>query len=200
MATENKSTASTIGLKNVVIAPLTEDTEATITYGDLVPVAGAIEATLSPENTDADVQYADDAEYDVVYPDPEVTLTTKMADIPLNIQAMIFSNKLDQNGVLLRGAGDKPGYFALGFKSEKSDHTFRYVWLFKVRATPMEESYATKEGATITRQNGEVKWTAIKRVHDDFYQAIADEGLNGFTEDKGKTFLSSVYQPSLPTS
>ena len=34
--------SSTVGLKNMVIAPLTVDTEETLTYGDLQLVAGAI--------------------------------------------------------------------------------------------------------------------------------------------------------------
>ena len=37
----------------------------------------------------------------------------------------------DDNGVLVRTASDKPGYFAVGFKSEKADGNFRYVWLYK---------------------------------------------------------------------
>ena len=36
--------SSTVGLKNMVIAPLTADTEETLTYGALQLVAGAIEA------------------------------------------------------------------------------------------------------------------------------------------------------------
>ena len=36
------SVSSTVGLKNMVIAPLTADTEAAHTYGDLQLVAGAI--------------------------------------------------------------------------------------------------------------------------------------------------------------
>ena len=54
-----------------------------------------------------------------------------MADIPLSIQEMVFGNQIDDNGVLVRTATDKPPYFALGFKSEKSDSTFRFVWLYK---------------------------------------------------------------------
>lgn len=84
----------------------------------------------------------------------------------------------------------------MGFKSEKADGFFRYVWLYKVRATPVTENYATKEGTTITRQTGEVEWTAIKRTHDDRYQVVADEGQNGFTAEKGVAFLSSVYEPT----
>ncbi len=51
---------SKIGLKNMVIAPLTSDTEEGVVYGDLQLVAGSIEATITPENNDPDIQYADD--------------------------------------------------------------------------------------------------------------------------------------------
>ena len=188
--------SSTVGLKNMVIAPVTADTETATTYGDLQRVAGAIEATITPENNDPDIQYFDDVEGDVLYPDPELTFKTKLADLPLIVQEMIFSNKIDDNGVLIRTANDKPGYFAVGFMSEKANGTYRYVWLFKVRAKPVTENYATKEGKTITRQTGEVEWTAIKRTHDGHYQAVADEGENGFTAEKGAAFLSTVYEPS----
>lgn len=187
--------SSTVGLKNMVIAPVTADTETATTYGDLQRVAGAIEATITPENNDPDIQFFDDVEGDVLYPDPELTFKTKLADLPLIVQEMIFSNKIDDNGVLIRTANDKPGYFAVGFMSEKANGTYRYVWLFKVRAKPVTETYATKEGTSITRQTGEVEWTAIKRTSDGRYQAVADEGENGFTAEKAAAFLNTVYTP-----
>lgn len=192
--------SSTVGLKNMVIAPVTADTETATTYGDLQRVAGAIEATITPENNDPDIQFFDDVEGDVLYPDPELTFKTKLADLPLIVQEMIFSNKIDDNGVLIRTANDKPGYFAVGFMSEKANGTYRYVWLFKVRAKPVTETYATKEGTSITRQTGEVEWTAIKRTSDGRYQAVADEGENGFTAEKAATFLNTVYTPVFTTS
>ena len=198
--TASPQVASTVGLKNVVIAPLTEDTDTSHTYGELQLVAGAIEATITPDNTDPDIQYADDIEFDVLYPDPELTFSTSMADVPLAIQEMIFDNQIDDNGVLVRTASDRPPYFAVGFKSEKSDGAFRYVWLYKVRAKPMTESYKTKEGKTITRQNGSVEWTAIKRTSDGRYQAVADEGENGFTAEKAAAFLNTVYTPVFTAS
>ena len=92
--------------------------------------------------------------------------------------------------------GVDEAYFAVGFMSEKANGKYRYVWLFKVRAKPVTESYATKEGTTITRQTGEVEWTAIKRTSDGRYQAIADEGEGGFDSSKAATFLESVYTPT----
>ena len=169
--TASPTVSSTVGLKNMVIAPLTEDTEEGTTYGTLQAVAGAIEATITPESADPDVQYADDHEFDTLYPDPEVTFSTSMADIPLAIQEMIFGNAIDDNGVLVRTSTDKPPYFAVGFMSEKANHKFRYVWLYKVRAKPMTETYKTKEGQTITRQNG------FRRV--DGHQAHLRRTLSG---------------------
>ena len=58
--TASPTVSSTVGLKNVVIAPLLEDTEETLTYGDLQSVVGAIDASITPNNTDPDIQYADD--------------------------------------------------------------------------------------------------------------------------------------------
>ena len=94
--------SSTVGLKNLVIAPMETDTETETTYGTLQRVAGAIEASITPDNADPDVQYFDDAEGDVLYADPELAFKTKLADLPLKIQEMIFGNKIDKNGVLVR--------------------------------------------------------------------------------------------------
>ena len=88
--TASPAVSSTVGLKNMVIAPLTEDTESNHTYGALQLVAGAIEASITPDNADPDVQFADDVEFSVLYPDPELTFKTKMADVPLTIQEMVF--------------------------------------------------------------------------------------------------------------
>ena len=195
-STTSTKPKSTIGLKNVVIAPLTKDDATETTYGTVESLVGAIEASITPQNTDPEVQYADDGEYDTVYPDPELEFRLQMADIPLDKRKLLFDNKIDQNGVLIKNASDKPTYFAVGFKSEKADHTYRYVWLYKVRATPMTENYATKEGDTITRQTGEIVFTAIKRTSDGQYQAVADDGANGFTTQNAATFLTTVYAPS----
>ena len=195
-ATAAPAVSSTVGLKNMVLAPMTADTEEATTYDALQKVVGAIEASITPDNADPDVMYYDDVEGDVLYTDPELAFKTKLADLPLVIQEMIFGNSIDDNGVLIRTATDKPGYFAIGFMSEKANGKYRYVWLFKVRAKPVTENYQTKEGKTITRQTGEIEWTAIKRISDGRYQAVADEGENGFDAAKAAVFLDTVYTPT----
>ena len=58
-----------MGLKNVVIAPLTEDTETSHTYGELQLMAGAIEASITPENADPDVKHDLTLGFDSAFPD-----------------------------------------------------------------------------------------------------------------------------------
>ena len=195
-ATASPTVSSTIGLKNVVIAPLTVDTETECTYGTVQAVAGAIEATITPENADPDVQYADDIEFDVIQPDPEVTVALEMTQLPLDIRAGIEGAKLDNKGVMVQSANDTPPYYAIGAKAELRAGGFRYIWLLKCRATPMTEQYHTKEGATITRQTGQVGFTAIKRTSDGHWKYTADEGQNGFDATAAASFLSSVYTPT----
>lgn len=186
---------SHVGLKDVVIAPVMTDTSEGTSYGEVQPVAGAIDMSITPSNADPDVQYADDIEYDVVNPDPEIAVAMEFTQLPLKIQADLEGHKLDDNGVLVQTAGDTPAYYAIGGKSELRDGGYRYVWLLKCRAKPITETYHTKEGQTITRQTGKIEFTAIKRASDNRYQFKADEGQNGFTKEKAATFLSGVYEP-----
>lgn len=183
---------SQIGLKDVVIAPLTKDEEGTgnLTYGDLQNVAGAIDVEIAPDNTDPDVQYFDDIEGDVVYPDPSIKLTMELADLPISIQKMILGHQVTSDGKLVRKAGDTPGYFALGFRSIKTNGLYRYVWMLKGRAAPISETYHTKEGTSTTRQSAKVEWTFIKRTHDDAYQVVADQSSSADTSLA--TFLETV--------
>lgn len=151
---------------------------------------------ITPNNADPDVQYADDIEFDVIQPDPEVTVALEMTQLPLDIRAGIEGAKLDNKGVMVQSANDTPPYYAIGAKAELRAGGFRYIWLLKCRATPMTEQYHTKEGATITRQTGQVEFTAIKRTSDGHWKYTADEGQNGFDATAAASFLSSVYTPT----
>ena len=72
------------GLEPVAIAPQSLEDQK---------VAGAIEASVTPQNADPDIIYYDDAEGDVLYQDPELSFKTKLADLPLIIQEMIYKEE-----------------------------------------------------------------------------------------------------------
>jgi phi13 family phage major tail protein len=169
-------TYSREGLRGVVFVPLTTDTESTLTYGTKkTDVVEAINLELVPQSVDPDVQYAEDVESDVLYPDPEVIGTLELKELPLATQAWMLGHTVADNGVMIKKAGDTPPYFAMGFKS-KSRKTGRdyYCWLLKGRAKPISQTFRTKEGKTITRQTDKVEITFIKRTHDGEYQYVVN--------------------------
>ena len=187
---------SIYGLDRAVIAPIISDTESGTIYGAVEPITGAIDASITPGNTDPEIQYADNDEFDVLYPDPEIAVAVELTALPLSVQASISGHVIDANGVMAKKAGDTPPYYALGFRGKRRDGGDRYTWLLKGRAKPVAEQYHTTEGKTVTRQTGKVEFTFIKRSSDGLYQFSADLGLNGFTSEKAATFLATVYGDS----
>lgn len=190
---------STVGLRDVVYALLTTDEAGEDpAYGEVNPLVGAIDFDLSDNSGDEDAQYYDDHEGDVLYPDPEMTGTLEMADILPERLAVLLGATVDENGVLVRTADDKPPYFAMGFKSEKSNGEDRYVWLYKGRAKLGNQKFTTKQGKTITRQTTKLTITFIKRTCDGLWQTFADTDNDDFAS-AAATFFSTVYEPDYGT-
>jgi len=191
------ATSSRIGLRDVKIAWLTDATDTTT-----VPAAytlestalEAIDAQISRGTADPDVQYADDIESDVLYPDPEITISLEVKEVPLALQQLLFgqATAMDDNDVYTYKSGAVPPYFALGFKSAKRSGADRYVWYYKCRAKPMDETFHTKEGGTITRQQDKLEITAIKRTYDNYVSVKVDTDAVG-TPDAA-TFFGGVYE------
>ena len=84
--TASPAVSSTVGLKNMVIARSPRIPRKVPPTAPCRPSPGRLRLPSPPESADPDVQYADDHEFDTLYPDPEVTFSTSMADIPLAIQ------------------------------------------------------------------------------------------------------------------
>lgn len=197
-----KKPSSTVGLRDVVWCKVTEDTAPVgdtpgkYTVDTVQKLAGAIDVEFSNQNDDPDVQYFDDMEGDVLYPDPEISLTLELADLPPDVAAEMVGAVVDANGVTVNRAGDKPPYIAIGFKSQKSNGVDRYVWLYKGRASIPSETYHTKEGEDITRQSSKLEITCIKRNMDATWRTYVDTDNAKFAQAKS-TFFETVYEPNL---
>lgn len=189
---------STIGLKNLVTAELLTDTESETTYGAVEAVAGSISIDIKDDSGEADKQYADDVEYDRLYPAPILGFTMDNADIPPAMRAKFFGHAVDANGVVVGSEDDIPPYRAFGFKSEKADGTFRYVWLYKcapVKRTA-DSAYKTKPGNSVERQTTKVDWEVIPTVYTGEYQVMVDDDTAAFAGAKA-TFFNAPYVPSV---
>ena len=194
------ATSSRIGLRDVKIAWLDANTDtpaAAATYTmESATTLEAVDAQISRGTADPDVQYADDIESDVLYPDPEITITLEVKEVPLALQKKLFGQTaVDANGVYKFESGKTPPYFALGFKSAKRSGADRFVWYYKCRAKPMDETFHTKEGGTITRQQDKLEITAIKRTYDNYVSVKVDSDAP--SAPTASAFFTTVYTPTL---
>jgi len=185
---------SPIGLRDIVVAKLLTDEEGSApTYDPVQSLIGAIDLDVSDNSGDPDAQYYDDGEHDVVLPDPELTGTIELADLPPEKQAMLLGYKVDNNGVTIHNADDKPPYYAWGFKSKKSNGKDRYVWYYKGRCTMPQDKRTTKQ-KDLTRQTTKMKVTFVKLNSTGNARAFVDEDAANFASAKA-TFFSAPYTP-----
>ncbi len=191
MPNQSPLVSSAVGLKHLVFAPLVVDNDNIAAYGELRRLKGAVEVEISPANADPEVIYVDDYEYASLYPDPELSVTIRVIQLPLLFQQLFFGGAIDNNGVLIENAQRKAYYFAIGFMVPKANGKNRYVWLYKCRAKPLAADYATKQGKTVDRKLAQIEFVALKLNYSHEYQAIADDDIA--PSSVGKTFLSAVY-------
>jgi phi13 family phage major tail protein len=185
---------STIGLRAIVVAKLlTDETDSTPTYEPVQPLIGAIDLDVSDNSGDPDAQYYDDGEHDVVLPDPELSGTIELADLPPEKQALLLGYRVDKNGVVIHNADDKPPYFAWGFKSKKSNGVDRYVWYYKGRCTMPQDKHTTKQ-KDLNRQTQKLKVTFVKLNSTGNARAFVDEDSEAFATAKA-TFFNAPYTP-----
>lgn len=172
---------SVIGLKNLVAWELTADSESIpTTYGSVVALSGAIEATVAPDTSEANIQYADDVEYDVLTPNTPYTIEIDIAGMTIAHQAWLQGHSVAADGGLVIQDGDTPPYIAFAFKSEKADGGFRYVVVYKAKPEYMSRAFKTKEGTTLTRQTSKMTLKGVSRLYDGLKQYIADALPSGF--------------------
>ena len=191
------ATSSRIGLRDIKIAWLKADTDTPTKAAaytlEAASVLEAIDAQISRANAEPNIQYADDIESDVLYPDPEITISVEVKEVPIELQKMLSGQgAMDANGAYTYKSGMTPPYFALGFKSAKRSGADRFVWYYKCRCKPMDETFHTKEGGTITRQQDKLEITAIKRTYDNYVSVKVDSDAVG--APNAATFFGGVYE------
>jgi len=163
---------ATIGLRDVYYAKLlTDPVEGTPTYATPKHIAGAISANVNPNSSSATL-FADDGPSDTAATLGEISLELNMKDLDLATQAELLGHTLD-NGVLKKKGADVPPWVAVGFRTLKSNGSYRYYWLNKGKFATPEEDLQTK-GDSIEFQTPTITGSFVKRDSDDEWQRQAD--------------------------
>jgi SOS-response transcriptional repressor LexA len=111
----------------------------------------------------------------------------------------MFGYKKDSNGVMVSNSDDMAPYVAFGFKALTSSNKYKYVWLYKGRFEPVEESYQTM-GDKVDFQTPTAKATFLRRNCDNNWKASVVEGDNGVSQSIIDNWFKAVYESNLDMS
>ena len=167
-----------VGLKDLHVAILVEDTKDALEYELPEKMIGGINATINPTVNTQEL-YADDQLWESVSALGKIDVEIETAELALSTRAKIGGHSIE-DGVLIEKATDIAPHVALGFKSIKSNGKYRFVWLLKGVAEPMAEDYATKSDS-IEHKTPKLKLTFMPRTKDSQWKHTADEDGDTFT-------------------
>jgi phi13 family phage major tail protein len=155
---------SYVGLKDLYAAAVTQDDSAAYVAGTPFKLAPACEASAEPK-TDAKTQYADDGPFDPMTAEGETTMKLKITGLPVETQALISGETFDSTtGRMYDSGGATPPYYALGYRSERSNGKYRYFWYQKGRFSKPSDAFKSKADSP-DPQIPELTFTAVKTIH-----------------------------------
>lgn len=191
---------ATIGLDKLYYATITENpTTGEETYASPKPLAKAISAELSVEVAEA-ILYADDGPSEIVKEFKSGTLTLGVDDLGAEAAAALTDATLDANGVLISSSEDGGTPVAIGFRAARSNGTFQYFWLYRVKFALPSTTLATKADS-ITFSTPSIEGTILRRNKPDAkgrhpWKAEATEGDPKVKAEIITGWYQSVYEPA----
>lgn len=189
---------ATIGFDKPHFAVITEDANGNEKYGTPQVLAKGIDADLSIEMVQA-IIFADDAADEVIDQFKQGTFTLNVNDLKSAVTAALTGAEVDSNGAVVHSTEDVAPYVAIGFRALKTNGKYRYFWLYRVKFSVPNDTFATK-GDSITVQTPKLIGTVTRRHKADTkgkhqWKTEITEGDEGVTDTALEDWFDSVYEP-----
>lgn len=152
------------GVEGLVAAEVTNDDNDTgYTTGTVFAIAGVAEISKTTDSSN-EAHYYDNIPAVVVSNTASDEITISASAIPLDVLAEITGQFYDQTtGALVEGPRNVK-YFALGYKTQKTNGDEMYVWRYKGTFNIPDQTNATQNDGTDA--NGqEIVYTGISTTH-----------------------------------
>lgn len=170
---ENRKPVPKIGVDMLYVAPVIRDDETGVIYGEPIRLPGLNSIGYDPSTKSATYD-ADDGTYESFVADGVTSVSIRVADLLSEHYVLLLGLKQDEVGVIYEGTEDNPPEMALGWRSQKSDGSYRFVWVLKGKFGKSSESYATKSGSGISYNDMELSYTALNRICDGLKRRQVD--------------------------
>ena len=194
---------SVVGIDQVYYALVTQDNSDGYTAGTPAILAPAIKMSAEP-NVSNDTQYADNKAFDVMVGEGETKLTFDATAIPIQTLATLLGKQFDAaTGRIFDAGGEAvPPDVALGFRSKKSNGSYRYFWYLKGKfSAPKEE--ADTQAEKMTPKPAQLMYTAVNTIETfDLGDGGAEKSVKRIVGDQDTTnfdesgWFSEVQTPS----
>lgn len=192
------------GVEGLVAAEVTKDdneSDGGYVTGEVFSIAGVAEISRVTEASN-EAHYYDNMPAIIVSNTAADTVTISASAIPLDIYAKITGQKYDTTkGVMIEGPRENK-YFALGYKTKKTNGDEVYVWRYKGTFNIPDQTNATENDGTDA--NGqELVYTGIQTTHKFTATGKGAKAMNvDVALDKAdvSTFFDTVVTPDTLTA
>ncbi|WP_431798906.1 major tail protein [Halobacillus andaensis] len=149
-----------VGLDKLYVAKI-EEVDGEETYDTPVHIKDAIDANITP-SVDTQNLFADDTVAEIITQFSSVEVSFTINELGSENYALLLGKEKDTNGVVIDSAKDLAPFFAMGFRSKKSNGEYRYVWLYKGKFQSPEEAFQTQADSA-DHQTQAISGTFVKR-------------------------------------
>ena len=184
------------GVEGAVYAEVTSDNTEGYVAGEVKELVGLSEIGKTTESSN-EPHYYDNIPAIIVSSTGADELSLNTAGIPLDIVAEITGQYYDTTTGMYVEQERTPKYFALGYRTQKTDGTEALVWRLKGTFTIPESTHATKDDGTDA--NGQtMTYTGISTSHKFTKTGKPAKAVNVDTSKKlvdESTFFDTVQTP-----
>ena len=151
------------GIEGLVYAELLTDTVEELTYGEVKPLCGVATLSRTTESS-SEAHYYDNIPAVVIASTGADEVTIGVSAVPFDVLADITGQHYDETlGAFVEGERESK-YFAIGYKTAKTNGDEVYVWRYKgTFGIPDSEHNTQDDGTEATGQ--ELTFTGINTTH-----------------------------------
>lgn len=164
------------GVENLVAAEVIKDDADAFECGTPFDIAGVAELSRTTENS-SETKYYDNMAALVIDSVGADTVTCSVSGLDFDVLAKITGQHYDEDlGMFVEGDRDAK-YFALGYKTKKTNGDEVFVWRFKGKFSLPDSSHSTQTAGT--ESNGqEITYTGISTTHKFTKTGKAAKAIN----------------------
>jgi phi13 family phage major tail protein len=182
-----------INIKNFHWAKLTKDDSTGVTYDTIKAIPGLMSIKMAPTLASGKL-YGDGIIRRQTDKIESIAVEFETNKIPIEDRAAM-QGQTCANGVIEVSESDEAPYIAIGYEIEGDESSSEFVWLYKGKMAPLEESVQQKTDK-LAYQSQTAKMTFIPRENDRKLFKLADSDGTGYVETTGTSWFNAVPAPA----